>query len=105
MKDHIKEKSTKIGEAYDKFINNKNKAQKNKIFERKNANLEILKLLNQIVENNDFIRFGQALALLKIVQYEDYDEKTDEIRPIDPFYEESVDTLKRAKEVFENLQK
>ena len=90
---------------YDKYIKYYNEKQKNNIFKRKDANFEILKILKQIIENNEFIRFGQALALLKIIQYEDYNEKTDEIRPIDPFNEESIVTLKRVKEVFENLQK
>lgn len=70
---------------------------------RQSANREILNILKQYVEKYPELRFGQILAIARIIEYgyKDVDGYKFEI-PIeivkDPFNEESTQTLNRVKE-------
>lgn len=70
---------------------------------RQSANSEILSILNKYVEKYPELRFGQILAVAKVIEYgyKDVDGGKSEI-PIeivqDPFNEESIRTLNRVKE-------
>ena len=65
-----------------------------KIINRQQANYEILNVLKEWIDNNQALRFGQILACANIVKY-DYSDQTMSV--IDPFFEESVDTLNAIK--------
>ena len=65
-----------------------------KIDERQNANLQIVNMLRDYFLSFPDSRFGQALANLNIIEY-DRTKLTPEV--IDPFFEESVDTLEKVK--------
>ena len=71
-----------------------------KIAKRHLANVRILKHLTDIVEHNPDLRFGQILFNWKLVQWENTD---DGIKICDPFFEESVDTLKRLIKIMSEL--
>lgn len=73
---------------------------KKKIDERQNANLEILDELRNYFLSFPNSRFGQALANLNIIEY-DRTKLTPEV--IDPFFEESVDTLEKVKLTIKKL--
>jgi len=73
---------------------------KKKINERQNANLEILDELHNYFLLFPSSRFGQALANLNIIEY-DRTKLTPEV--IDPFFEESVDTLEKVKHTIKKL--
>jgi len=73
---------------------------KKKIDERQNANLEILDELRNYFLSFPSSRFGQALANLNIIEY-DRTKLTPEV--IDPFFEESVDTLEKVKHTIKKL--
>lgn len=60
-----------------------------KIKKRQTANLEIISLLSNIVENHPELRFCQILTILNLDK--------------DKFYEESVDTLEELKKLAENF--
>lgn len=62
---------------------------KEKINLRQEANREILAILSEFVEKYPDIRFGQALANIGVIQYNDNGETKD------PFGEESIDMLRR----------
>ena len=67
---------------------------------RQSANREILSILKQYVEKYPELRFGQILALAKVVEYErvtDVWSPMAENRVKDPFNEESIHTLDRLK--------
>lgn len=68
-----------------------------KIKARREANREILRALTSYIEAHDEIRFGQALVNLGIVQLIQDPTSFDITGAKDPFYEESVDTLKRIR--------
>lgn len=72
-----------------------------KIAKRQLANVRILKYLTDIVEHNPDLRFGQILFNWKLVQWENTD---DGIKICDPFFEESVDTLKRLTKIMSELK-
>ena len=75
---------------------------KKKIAGRQTANLQILdKLKNYFLAYPD-MRFGQALANLNIIEY-DRSKLTPEV--VDPFFEESVDTLEKVKNTVEKISK
>ena len=75
---------------------------KKKIEKRQSSNLQILnKLHDYFLEFSD-IRFGQALANLNIIEY-DKSKLTPEV--IDPFFEESVDTLEKVNNTIEKIIK
>ena len=68
---------------------------------RQTANREILDILKQYVEKYPELRFGQILAIAKVVEYERVTEVWSpmvENRVKDPFNEESMHTLDRVKE-------
>ncbi len=77
------------------------KVIKDKIALRQLANVRILKYLTDIVEHNPDLRFGQILFNWKLVQWENTD---DGIKICDPFYEESVDTLKRLTNIMNEVK-
>lgn len=77
------------------------KVIKDKIALRQLANVRILKHLTDIVEHNPGLRFGQMLFNWKLVQWENTD---DGIKICDPFYEESVDTLKRLTNIMNEVK-
>lgn len=66
---------------------------KEKIAKRQEANMEILEVLKDYMNKYPSIRFSQALCNLGIIRM---DEKSHNI--IDPFFEESVDILKRINQ-------
>lgn len=68
---------------------------------RQSANREILDILKQYVEKYPELRFGQILAIAKVIEYERVTEIWSpmvESRVKDPFSEESIHTLDRVKE-------
>lgn len=69
-----------------------------KIPKRKESNQEIIRILSKIVDENPDLRFGQILGCF-VIEYE-YDKINGVYATKDPFYEESVDTLKRVKEQY-----
>ena len=73
---------------------------KKKIDERQYANLKILEKLKDFVLAHPDIRFGQTLAILNIIEY-DRTKLTPEV--IDPFFEESVDTLEKVNLTIEKI--
>ena len=75
---------------------------KKKINERQNSNLQILDKLRDYFLAFPESRFGQALANLNIIEY-DRTKLTPEV--IDPFFEESVDTLEKVKNTVERMNK
>lgn len=73
---------------------------KKKIEKRQSSNLQILKKLHDYFLAFPDIRFGQALSNLNIIEY-DKSKLTPEV--IDPFFEESVDTLEKVNKTFEKI--
>ena len=73
---------------------------KKKIEKRQSSNLQILNKLHDYFLSFPDIRFGQALANLNIIEY-DKSKLTPEV--IDPFFEESVDTLEKVNKTFEKI--
>lgn len=67
------------------------------IARRQQANQEILRSIEEMVNKHPDLRFGQILVNLGIIEYErnTYDET---LITKDPFNEESVVTLNRMKE-------
>ena len=78
------------------------KSIKKNINERQKANLQILNKLHDYFLEFPDIRFGQALANLNIIEY-DRTKLTPEV--IDPFFEESVDTLEKVNKTIEKITK
>ena len=76
------------------------KEYKLKISKGKESNQEIVKILEGIVNNYPELRFGQILLVFDFITAELVD---DEIRIVDPFNEESVDTLKRVRDLINKL--
>ena len=74
---------------------------KKKIEKRQSLNLQILNKLHDYFLAFPDARFGQALANLNIIEYYDKYKLTPEV--IDPFYEESVDTLEKVNKTFEKI--
>ena len=75
---------------------------KKKIDNRQEANLQILNKLRDYFLAHPDIRFGQALSNLNIIEY-DRTKLTPEV--IDPFFEESIDTLEKIKNTVEKMAK
>ncbi|MBR1611173.1 MAG: hypothetical protein IJ672_06800 [Methanobrevibacter sp.] len=75
---------------------------KKKIDNRQAANLKIVDMLRDYFLAHPRIRFGQALANLNIIEY-DRTKLTPEV--IDPFFEESVNTLEKVKNTVEKMAK
>ena len=73
-----------------------------KIPKRKESNKELLRILSDIVEKNPDLRFGQILFNYQFIIGDDDDGN---MRIIDPFFEESVDTLNRVKYIMSRLCK
>ena len=73
---------------------------KKKIEKRQSSNLQILNKLHDYFLAFPDVRFGQALANLNIIEY-DKSKLTPEV--IDPFFEESVDTLEKVNKTFEKI--
>ena len=68
---------------------------------RQTANREILDILKQYVEKYPELRFGQILAVARVIEYGYKEVKGDKFEiPIekvkDPFNEESIQTLDRV---------
>ncbi len=63
--------------------------------ERQRANLEILRIMTELVQKHPDIRFGQWLVILGIV--ETYGDMTAK----DPFYLESSESLKSLQKAVE----
>ena len=67
------------------------------INKRQEANKDIIKHLTDMVDKYPELRFGQILAISKVIQYEyiscDSDQYIEVVK--DPFNEESVVTLQR----------
>ena len=70
------------------------------INKRQQANYDILAHLYTLVESYPNLRFGQILAMLDIIQYKTINKTgalgAHVIEPVDPFNEESVETLQRV---------
>ena len=65
---------------------------------RQSANREILSILNKYVEKYPELRFGQILAVARVIEY-GYKSVGVGIEVVkDPFNEESIHTLNRVKE-------
>lgn len=75
---------------------------KKKIDNRQEANLQIVNMLRDYFLSFPDSRFGQALSNLNIIEY-DRTKLTPEV--IDPFFEESVDTLEKVKNAVEHFGK
>lgn len=75
---------------------------KKKIDNRQASNLKIVDMLRDYFISFPESRFGQALANLNIIEY-DRTKLTPEV--IDPFFEESVDTLEKIKNTVEKMAK
>jgi hypothetical protein len=73
---------------------------KNKISRRQECNKELLRIFTEIVDKNPDLRFGQILFNFQFVKWEDVNKR---IKILDPFYEESVDTLNRVKHLIGEL--
>lgn len=73
-----------------------------KIPKRKECNEELLNILKEIVANNPDLRLGQILFNYEFITWENTD---DGIKIHDPFYEEPVDTLKRVKNIINEITK
>ena len=70
---------------------------KEKIDKRLSSNLELAEELVKRISENPQQRFGQILINFKFIEIvNDIENNTCIIK--DPFYEESVDTLKRVKD-------
>lgn len=69
-----------------------------KIPKRKESNQELLSILQEIVNKHPELRFGQIISNLRVVDWGR--KESGGVEMYDPFYEESVDTLKRVKEVY-----
>lgn len=67
------------------------------IVRRQQANLEILKNIEEMVNKYPDLRFGQILVNLGIIQYQRDPASFDIIGIKDPFNEESVVTLNRMR--------
>lgn len=65
---------------------------------RQEANIKILKYIEEMVNEYPDLRFGQILANLGIIEYE-YNTYDETIITKDPFHIESVDTLKNIEYV------
>lgn len=68
---------------------------KEKISKRQEYNYKLLDLIAEHINEYPDIRFGQALANIGIIQYDEYDDKKETCGIIDPFYEESVNMYER----------
>jgi hypothetical protein len=69
---------------------------------RKQANMEILRMMANYINSNPDLRFGQALRALDITRYEEV--LSGKIPKSTPFYEESTETLNRViKALKDNL--
>lgn len=66
-----------------------------KIELRQPANIEILDNIKNLILKYPELRFGQILVLSGVIQYKQV--SMDRIEIVDPFAEESVDTLNRVK--------
>ena len=68
---------------------------------RQEINREIIKILSDFNESEPDLRFGQLLAITKVLTYKDASDidlrsiKGSEV--FDPFYDESITTLLRMK--------
>lgn len=69
---------------------------------RQYTNLQILNALRDYFLSYPDIRFGQALANLNIIEY-DHSKLSPEV--IDPFYDESIEILKRVNDTLEKIKK
>ena len=80
-----------------------------KIAQRQQSNVEILQIIGETVMKHPDLRFGQILAMLDIIQYETVNRidllGAHGTEPVDPFYEESVDTLTRVRKQIQTLNK
>ena len=74
---------------------------KKKIENRQWDNLQICELLKNYLLAYPDMRFGQALANMSVIEY-DRTKLTPEV--IDPFFEESADTLERVKNLYDKFQ-
>ncbi len=68
---------------------------KEKISKRQEYNYKLLDLIAEHINEYPDIRFGQALANIGIIQYDEYDDKKETCSIIDPFYEESANMYER----------
>ena len=64
---------------------------KNKINKRLESNIKILEIIKNYCEKYPEMRFGQVLANLHIIEYDD----TQLHNVIDPFFDEPVDILNK----------
>lgn len=69
---------------------------KEKIKQRLSSNIQIVQKLSELIIKYPDQRFGQILINYGFIETET-DLKTFETVVKDPFYEESIDTLKRVK--------
>lgn len=69
------------------------------IEKRQEANLDILTAIEEWVMKYPNLRFGQILVNLGIIEYQRDPANFDKIGIKDPFNEESVDTLKRIRNI------
>ena len=69
---------------------------KEKIKQRFSSNIQIVHKLSELIIKHPDLRFGQILINYGFIETET-DLETFETVVKDPFYEESIDTLKRVK--------
>ena len=72
-----------------------------KIPNRKESNKEMVKILEELVNAHPELRFGQILMAFGFITT---DIGREGLSVVDPFNEESVDTLKRVQEVINKLK-
>ena len=77
---------------FEEFLQEQVSSWKEKVKMRKEYNEKILKVLTKYLEENQEIRFGQALINLNILQNE-----KDKHVVFDPFSDESVDIYQRMR--------
>lgn len=69
--------------------------------DRLKNNLKILDILKMEAFNHPQLRFWQLLTCLQIIRYEN---NVDKVVVKDAFYEESLETLNRLKNVINNIE-
>lgn len=74
-----------------------------RVKKRKECNTAMLDILKELVENHPQLRFGQILVVFGFVDC--VTSNTDGAHIVDPFNEESADTLARVKKTIKELKK
>lgn len=82
-----------IAEGFEEFVDNMLKKQEQQIKERQDCNRELVKIISEMVEKHNELRFGQILCILGIY-----------CNNIDLFNEESKIMLDRVEVKFKKFE-